>query len=156
MSADKELKTGSFEHPFKRTPRTVGSTKKWRTSSSLPPFEPGGGCATRTTKPKASRKDTKWNLYFRCQWICHVTHSQKLLNHEQEKFPAWHFATSLSPPRVTMPVCTNILMNHVRTFLSCVNNIIKLMHARWLIACNLSLTLRDAEQSQMAHYWRLI
>lgn len=57
MRADKELKTGSLEQPFKRTPRTVGSTKKWRTSSSpFWDFDPGGGWATRTTKPKASKR----------------------------------------------------------------------------------------------------
>lgn len=49
------MKTGSLEHPFKRTPRVVGSTKKWRTSSSPVPFNctPGGGWATFNTKPNA-------------------------------------------------------------------------------------------------------
>lgn len=44
--ADSDVNTGSFEHPFNRTPRVVGSTKKWRTNSSpAGPFDwtPGGG-----------------------------------------------------------------------------------------------------------------
>lgn len=49
------MKTGSLEQPFKRTPRVVGSTKKWRTNSSPVPFNgtPGGGWATFNTKPNA-------------------------------------------------------------------------------------------------------
>ena len=44
--AESDVKTGSLEQPFKRTPRVVGSTKKCRTNSSLfGPFDwmPGGG-----------------------------------------------------------------------------------------------------------------
>lgn len=35
MRAERELKTGSFAHPFSRTPRFVGSIKKCLTYSSL-------------------------------------------------------------------------------------------------------------------------
>lgn len=60
MRAERELKTGSFMHPFSRTPRFVGSIKKCLTYSSLLDdfvFMFEGKVATFKASPKAPGKE---------------------------------------------------------------------------------------------------
>jgi len=67
MSAAKEANVGSLEHPFKRTPREVGSIRKWRTRSSgvgggresaaREAATEAGSSETRKARPKAPGKE---------------------------------------------------------------------------------------------------